>query len=103
MQLEPYFQLLIMVKESAVRGHHVYKDHWTPSIGQRLSTIREEGNEIDRYAIAVILGHMPQEISRLSWYFIEHGISCEITGSRRLSTVPGKGLEVPCTYTYAGK
>ena len=48
---------------------------------------------------------MPQEISRTSWYFVEHGreISCEVTGRKRLSDILGKGLEVPCTYTYKGK
>ena len=96
--------------ESSVRGHHVYKDCWTPVIGQTLSTMQEEGNPKARFAVAVThddrtVGHMPQEISRTSWYIFEHGgeISCEVTGRRRLSDIRGKGLEVPCTYTYKAK
>lgn len=95
--------------ESAVRGHHIYKEFWTPQVGQTLTTVKEEQNLHDRYAIAVIyddrtVGHMPKELSRISWYFIEHGgeIICEIIGRRRLSVIQGKGLEVPCTYTYKG-
>ena len=42
---------------------------------------------------------MPKEFSRVASYFLLHGgtISVEITG-RRL----GKGLEVPCLYTFTG-
>ena len=30
-------------------------------------------------------------------------VTGEVTGWRRLSDIPGKGLEVPCQYTYRGK
>ena len=96
--------------ESSVRGHHVYKEYWTPVIGQTLHTRKEEGNPKDKYAVAVAkeertVGHMPQEVSRISWYFLDNGgeITCEVTGRRKLSAIPGKGLEVPCKYTYRGE
>ena len=41
------------------------------------------------------VGYIPQESSRVAWYFLRHGreITCEITGRRRRLDVDGKGLE----------
>ena len=71
--------------ESFVRGHHVYKEIWTPVIGEDLMC--ESSNSVDPYAVAVIkrlefsgsgpaasssssagssgtiVGHVPQKIS----------------------------------------
>ena len=54
--------------ESCVRGLHVYKDTWTPSVGEELPCKRETGSDKDRYAVAVmrgdtIVGHVPRKIS----------------------------------------
>lgn len=83
---------------------------WTPHVGEILSTRKETGNHHDRFAVAVlkddrIVGHIPREVSKTAWFFLEHGgeIRCEITSRRRRSDVAGKGLEVPCTYTFEGK
>ena len=98
--------------ESIVRGHQVYKRMWSLRTGQVLQTSAETGNPEDRHAVAlkrtgegVTLGHMPSELSKVSWFFLRHdgGISCEITGRRKRCAVPGKGLEVPCLCTFTGK
>ena len=94
--------------ESVVRGHHVYKAVWSPHLGEELETQRELDNEHDRFAVAVMkggqtVGHMPVEVSRVSWYFLErrtNQISCKISDKRKRSE---KGLEVPCTYVFTGK
>ena len=93
---------------STVRGHHVYKSTWTLLLGQVLQTSTESGNEHDRFAVAVTkddnaVGHLPREISKVV-YFLHHGgeITCEITGRRKRSGVPGKGVEVPYTYAFLG-
>ena len=49
---------------SLVRGHHVYKDEWTPTLGESLNCVREPLNEKDKNAVAVmrddkIVGHVP--------------------------------------------
>ena len=69
----------------------------------------EPCNHHDRFAVAVLqgeyaVGHLPRESSRVAWYFLRHGgeITCEISGRRRRSD-DGKGLEVPCVYTFLGK
>ncbi len=54
--------------ESVIRGHHVYKFIWTPSVGQILSLSREDGNVHNPYSVSVlkdaaIVGHAPRELS----------------------------------------
>ena len=101
---------------SAVRGHHVYKNRWTPYLDEVLQTWQEHGNSEDRYAVAVgneaegstgllSVGHVPRELSKVCWYFIGRGgeIGCRITASRRRSPLPQGGLEVPCIYKFIGK
>ena len=87
--------------ESVIHGHHFYKEIWMPVIG--LTCDQEHGNSKDSFAISVIndgkiVGHVPHELSRIVWYFIEHdgSVNCRVTGRRKR----GKGLEVPCVYRF---
>ena len=62
--------------DSVIRGHHVYKDIWTLFIGEVLRVEQETHNVQDRFAVAIVkdditVGHVPREVSRLVWYFIE--------------------------------
>ena len=95
----------ILIYESVIRGHHVYKDIWTPTTGEILDVQREPENERDHRAVCLlksstIVGHVPREVSRIFWFFLRRNgrISCEVTGRRK----HGKGLEVPCVYTVRG-
>ena len=61
--------------DSAVRGYHVYKVVWKPTIGEKLQADQELGNEADKFAMKEaknkeILGHLPREYSRTLWCFI---------------------------------
>ena len=38
---------------SVVHGHHIYKDIWTPVIGEELTCRREVGNIYDLYTVAI--------------------------------------------------
>ena len=65
--------------------------------------LREHGNTVDRFPVAVvkgsnIVGHVPMEYSWVFCYIQKRhsSIVCKIGGSRCLSEVSGKGLEVPC-------
>ena len=56
--------------ESSVRGHHVYKDVWSPVIGDELLVQVEEHNTFDEFAMAVmknsdVVGHVPLETSKI--------------------------------------
>ena len=49
---------------SCIRGHHVYKNVWTPTLGDKLEC-RKGDNDFDRYAVAVlrrgvVVGHLPR-------------------------------------------
>ena len=74
----------------------MYLRVWTPRVGEILSTRKEAGNH-GRFAVAVvkddrIVGHIPREVSKTAWYFLEHGgeIRCEIISRRRRSDIVGK-------------
>lgn len=41
--------------KSAIRGYHVYKDIWTPSVDDKLSVKREFKNRFNRFAVKIIL------------------------------------------------
>ena len=94
---------------SAVRGHHVYQEIWTPTVVDILLCVHEPRNEHDRFAIAcfqdgTVAGHLPQEIAGTSYYFLQHGGSIEacITGPRQYCREAG-GMEVPCKLRFTGK
>ena len=48
-----------------------------------------------------IVGHVPREVSRIIWHFIEHTgiVDCRVTGRRK----HGKGLEVASIYCFLAK
>ena len=94
------------ILESIVHGHHIYKQIWTPFLGEKLQIGIEEDNSSDARAVAVRkgvvvvhVGHLPRETARIVWYFLKRGDDgwCEITGRRK----KGKGLELPCVYTFS--
>ena len=96
--------------ESCIRGHHIYKDIWTPVVDEELSCRREEGNISDPYAVAfiksgVIVGHVPRRISATCNLFMQRGgaVMCKVTGLRRYSSdLPQGSLEVPCRLVFRG-
>ena len=78
-------QQLPACRSGRVRGYNVYKDVWAAVIGEELVCQRERGNSCDHYAVAVIkedvvVGHLPQKISRVSSLFIRRGgtIQCRV-------------------------
>ena len=40
--------------DSAVRGYHVYKVVWKPTIGEKLQADQELSNEADKFAVKVV-------------------------------------------------
>ena len=91
---------------SVIHGHHIYKSVWTPFVGEGLTIQREEPrNRHDRLSVCVmkdrdVVGQVPREFSKTVWYFLRSGGqgSCTVSGPRKI----GKGLEVPCTYSFEG-
>lgn len=89
--------------DSVIRGHHVYKDSWTPLLNEELAVCTELNNVYDRHAVSIqkdrrTVGH---ELAKLITKFLNKGGNavCIVSGHRK----KGKGLEVPCTYRFYGK
>ena len=92
---------------SAVRGYHVYRDVWEPSVGEKLVARREFDNRFDKFAVKVLngeetVGHLPREYSRIAWYFLARGgsISVEVSGDRRHCKQLCGGMEIPCRVKF---
>ena len=101
--------------EANIRGHHVYKDVWTPTLGEKLMCkvdSREEAKEYDENAIGVykakkggeekqeelLVGHIPIELSKLIRQYIEADNSniviANVVGKRKREL----GLVVPAKF-----
>ena len=71
-----------LVKESVVRGHLIYKEVWSPVVGELLPFLQESINVHDRRAVfrdVNIVGHAPRELSRIFWFFLN--CICHLTDS----------------------
>ena len=78
--------------ESCIRGFHIYKEVWTPLIGERLGCTHEKSNREDPFTVAMkrgteTVGYVPRTISCVCTLFLRQCgfISCEVTGSSRPS------------------
>lgn len=97
--------------DSCIRGHHVYKSIWNPTIGEKLVCERERGNPQDPYAVAVkrrqtTIDHVPRKISAACAIFLSRNgvIDCTVTRARRYSEdLPQGGLMVPRTLSFTGQ
>ena len=52
--------------EAFVMGYHVYKNTWTPFVGEALDVAMQPDNKMDKYAVAIfqerknkVIGHLP--------------------------------------------
>ena len=57
---------------SCVRGHHIYKDIWSPVLGEELSCSKESDNDKDP-SVMKVAGHIPRKISADSLLFLQKG------------------------------
>ena len=94
---------------TGLRGFHVYRDIWKPSLNQFINFKQERNNRYDRFAVAgmtklpgtlaaSIVGHMPRELSRFIWYAIERGarITATLVSTQaKDSPLVQGGLEIP--------
>ena len=53
--------------ESTIRGHHVFKEIWTPHINENLEVTADHGNVFDIHSVAAwkggqVVGHVPREL-----------------------------------------
>ena len=85
-----------LVKESVVRGHHIYKEVWSPVVGELLPVLRESNNVHDRRAVTVfkdgnIVGHVTRELSRIFWSISTMRLLSRVDG---MITIVTRDLEI---------
>lgn len=92
-----------------VMGYHVYKNNWTPSVGDELQGFMEPTNKLDKYAVAVktddgeLIGHLPLgksgKFAKIVFYFLktnkDHHCKITVTG-KAINAGDGLGMKVPC-------
>ena len=93
--------------DSIIRGHHVSKQFWKPSKGEKLECRQDlsddalvyDADSIGVYRNNVVVGHIPIELSSLINHFLKSNdqvcLSAIPTGKRKFE----HGLVVPCTYS----
>ena len=97
--------------ENCIRGFHVYKEIWTPEIGENFHCTQESDNREDPFAVAVrkgsdTVGHVPQKISCICSLFLQNcgSLTCLITGDKRVSWDLLQGdLEIPSLLPFDGQ
>ena len=90
---------------AGVRGLHYYHRFWRPKENEKLHCFYEPGNVFDQFAIKTAdergetVGHLPKEISLVTKYFLDRGISvhCKLTSRHyHCSPLVQGGLEIKC-------
>ena len=111
----PIVLLSVWNLESYVHGHHVYKDVWTPTIGETLLCKMEPNIIKDNYAVCVqkdgvIVGHLmlgkTGRCVKIIFYFLRGytDSKCEvITTGKQVNLGDNKGMQVLCELQFVGK
>ena len=101
--------------DSFVKGYDEYKSIWTPTIGQILSTEREPGNLVDKYAVCIkneneIVGHLPLgkdgKFAKTVFYFLradEYGSCNVLIKGKPVNLGDGDEMHVSCTLNFVGQ
>ena len=69
--------MAMLTIESMVRGFHVYRNDWSPSVGYKFELERKKLNKRDRYAAVIkvsgdIVGYVPRDFSKTVYCFMKN-------------------------------
>ena len=76
--------------DTYVKGYHVYKNIWKPTVNEELETEMEPNNVMNKYAVCVkkntsIVGHLPLckngEFTKMIFYFFKADQDAEAQSS----------------------
>ena len=112
----PIIVISQMLHKTEIKGHHVYKDVWSPEMGEELEVHCEPDNVVDKYAVCLktkdgkIVGHLKKgksgRFAKTIFYFLrshaEAGCTAKISG-KRFNLGDGEGLQVPCVLNLEGE
>ena len=100
---------------SYIKGYHVYKSIWTPTLQEHVYAEIEPDNSVDKYAVAVkkdkkVVGHLPLgengKFAKTIFYFLRadpYG-KCDITVTgKAVNLGDGDGMQVPCILHLTGQ
>ena len=100
--------------DTYVKGYHVYKNIWKPTVNEELETEMEPDNVMDKYTVCVkkntsIVGHLPPgkkgKFAKIIFYLLRAGQDAEckfvITG-KEFNLGDGDGMQVPCKLKISG-
>ena len=90
--------------ETYIKGDHVYKEVWTPDVGEKLNVLMEPDNRIDKFAVYVkkhptVVDHFKKvgsgKFIKTICYFLKSDTYCnsdaEVSG-KRYNLKDGEGL-----------
>ena len=100
--------------QTYIKGHHLYKDIWTPEIGEQLKKRIEPDNwvdksvcvEKDKKAIYICRKENLGKFAKIIFFFLRSDpySSCIATISgKRCNLKDGEGLQVPCKLDMTGQ
>ena len=100
---------------SNIKGYHVYKSVWTPTLPEQADGEIESHNPVDKYAVAVkkddkVVGHLPLgengKFAKTVFYFLPadpYG-ECNITVTgKAVNLGDGDGMQVSCILHLSGQ
>ena len=110
--------ILVIVKASAeidtyVKGYHVYKNIWKPTVNKELETKMESDNVMNKYAVCVkkkpsIIGHLlfgkNGKFGQI-FYFLRADQDAEykaVTTGKEVNLDDGDGMHVSCKLKISG-
>ena len=65
--------------ETHIKGHHLYKEVWTPEVGEKLNMLMETDNRVDKFAVCfekdqAVIGHLKKggsgKFAKTIFYFL---------------------------------
>ena len=101
--------------ETFIKGHHVYKDIWTPKQGEQLDVLMEPDNRMDKFAVCMkinekIVGHLKkgtsERFAKTIFYFLRSDAYsrawAKVTG-KRCNLGNGEGIQVHYKLSLSGQ
>ena len=94
--------------DTYVKGYHVYKNIWKPTVNEELETEMEPDNVMDKYAVCVekntfIVGHLPLskngKFAKMIFYFLraDQDAECKVVITvKEVNLGDWDGMQVPC-------
>ena len=98
-----------------IKGYHVYKSVWTPTLQEQVYEEIEPHNSVDEYAVTIkkdekVVGYVPLgengKFAKTNFYFLHadpYG-KCNLTVTGEAVNVgDGDGIQVPCILHLSGQ